>query len=101
MDGAGAFRKCMHITLPSLKPLLIINFVGAFIAAFHGMGNVLVLTGGAHETNVIGLQIFLEAFGYLRFGSSTALAWILASVLIGFTVFQLNFLRKIEFRRAA
>ena len=101
MDGAGALRKVMHITLPSLKPLLIINFVGAFIAAFHGMGNVLVLTGGAHETNVIGLQIFLEAFGYLRFGSSTALAWILASVLIGFTVFQLNFLRKVEFRRAA
>ena len=100
IDGADAFGKVLHVTLPCLKPLLIINFVGAFIGAFHGMGNILVLTGGAFETNVIGLQIFLEAFGYLRFGSSTALAWILGSLLIGFTVYQLNFLRKVEFRRA-
>lgn len=100
IDGAGTFSKVWHITLPSLKPLLIINFVGAFIGAFHGMGNILVLTGGAYETNVIGLQVFLEAFGYLRFGSATALAWILGSVLIGFTVYQLSFLRKVEFRRA-
>ncbi len=100
IDGANAWAKVWYITLPSLKPLLIINFVGAFIGAFHGMGNILVLTGGAYETNVIGLQIFLEAFGYLRFGSSTALAWMLGSLLIGFTVYQLNFLRKVEFRRA-
>jgi multiple sugar transport system permease protein len=100
IDGAGTFSKIVHITLPSLKPLLIINFVGAFIGAFHGMGNILVLTGGAFETNVIGLQIFLEAFGYLRFGSATALAWVLGSMLIGFTVYQLSFLRKVEFRRA-
>jgi len=100
IDGADAFGKVWHVTLPCLKPLLIINFVGAFIGAFHGMGNILVLTGGAFETNVIGLQIFLEAFGYLRFGSATALAWILGSLLIGFTVYQLNFLKKVEFRRA-
>jgi ABC-type sugar transport system permease subunit/ribosomal protein S27AE len=100
IDGAGVWAKIRHITIPSLKPLLIINFVGAFIAAFHGMGNILVLTGGAFETKVIGLQIFFEAFGYLRFGSATALAWILGSLLIGFTVYQLNFLRRVEFRRA-
>ncbi len=99
IDGAGAFRKMIYITLPSLKPLLIINFVGAFIAAFHNMGNILVLTGGAYETNVIGLQIFLEAFNYLRFGTATALAWLLGSLLIGFTIYQLNFLKKVEFRK--
>jgi len=100
LDGANAFQKVLYVTLPMLKPLLVINFVGAFIGAFHGMGNILVLTGGAYETNVIGLQVFLEAFAYLRFGSSTALAWILGSLLIGFTVYQLSFLRNVEFRRA-
>jgi len=100
LDGANALQKVIHVTLPMLKPLLVINFVGAFIGAFHGMGNILVLTGGAYETNVIGLQVFLEAFAYLRFGSSTALAWILGSLLIGFTIYQLSFLRKVEFRRA-
>ncbi len=100
IDGAGPWHKLFSITIPSLKPLLVINFVGAFIGAFHSMGNILVLTGGAYETNVIGLQIFLEAFSYLRFGPATALAWILGSMLIGFTIYQLNFLRKVEFRRS-
>ena len=36
----------------------------------------------------------------LRFGTATATAWILASLLIGFTVFQLRLLSKVEFRRA-
>ena len=63
------------------------------------MGNILVLTGGAYETNVIGLQIFTEAFAYLRFGSATALAWILGGFLISFTIVQLGILKKVEFRR--
>jgi multiple sugar transport system permease protein len=88
------------VTLPCLKPLIIIQFVGAFIRAFHGMGNILILTGGAYDTNVIGLQIFLESFAFLRFGSAIALAWILGSVLVSFTVMQLSILRKVEFRRA-
>jgi len=100
IDGAGAFSKVWHVTIPSLKPLLIINLVGTFIGAFQGMGNILIMTGGAYDTNVIGLQIFTEAFAYLRFGSSTALAWILGSFLVSFTIVQLGILKKVEFRRA-
>jgi len=100
IDGAGLWGKVRHITLPSLKPLIIIQFVGAFIHAFHNMGNILVLTGGAYDTNVIGLQIFLESFAFLRFGSAISLAWILGSVLVSFTIFQLGILKKVEFRRA-
>lgn len=100
IDGAGVWQKIRQVTLPCLKPLLIIQFVGAFIRAFHGMGNILILTGGAYDTNVIGLQIFLESFAFLRFGSAISLAWILGSVLVSFTVFQLSILKKVEFRRA-
>ncbi len=38
IDGAGLWRRFRHITLPQLMPLMVINFVGAFIAAFQGMG---------------------------------------------------------------
>ena len=100
IDGAGFWAKVRHITLPCLKPLIIIQFVGAFIHAFHNMGNILILTGGAYDTNVIGLQIFLESFAVLRFGSAISLAWILGSVLVSFTILQLGILKKVEFRRA-
>ena len=66
---------------------------------------VLAMTGGRPyaphgETELIGLHIYLQAFGYLRFGSATAMAWVLGSLLVGFTVFQLQRISRMEFRTA-
>ncbi len=37
MDGAGSWQKILHVSIPCLKPLLIIQFVGAFIRLpWHG-----------------------------------------------------------------
>ena len=46
VDGAGIINRIRHITVPTLKPLIIINFVGVFIGAFHAMQNIFVMTGG-------------------------------------------------------
>jgi multiple sugar transport system permease protein len=48
----------------------------------------------------VGLHIFWQAFAYLRFGSATAMAWVLGAMLIGFTVVQLQRLSRMEFRTA-
>jgi ABC-type sugar transport system permease subunit len=102
VDGAGIRIKLFNITLAMLKPLIIINFIGAFIGTFHTMGNIFVMTGGGpgDDTTVLALAIWKDAFVYLRFGQATATAWILGAMLIGFTVWQLRYLRRMEFRRA-
>lgn len=102
VDGATMWRKLWHITIPSLLPLLIINFVGAFIGTFSSMGNIFAMTAGGpgNETMVMSLAIWYEAFAYLKFGTATAMAWILGSILVGFTLMQLRILRRVEFRRA-
>jgi len=100
VDGAGMWSKLWQITIPTLKPLILINFVGATIGAFMSMENILVMTGGTAKTMVLGLQIWTEAYIFLNFGYATALAWILGAMLIGFTVMQLNILRNVEFRKA-
>jgi len=102
IDGASTWQKIAHVTLPTIKPLIIINFVGAFIGSFRAMQNVFVMTAGgpANKTRVIGIEIFYNAFLYLKFGYATALAWILGVVLIGFTMYQLRILRQVEFRAA-
>jgi multiple sugar transport system permease protein len=99
LDGAGPLRKFLRITLPYMKPLVLINLVGAFIGAFHAAGNILLMTGGGpdNKTMTIGLQIFYNAYLYLRFGYATAMAWILGSALIGFTLYQLRILRDVKF----
>ncbi len=102
IDGAGLWRRVFHIALPQLMPLVIINFVGAFIGAFQGMGSIFLLTfgGPGNETMVIGLAIWQEAYNNLRFSTATTMAWFLGVGLIGFTYMQIRFLRRVEFRRA-
>jgi len=102
IDGATIFEKFRNITLPSIYPLIIINFVGAFIGTFQNMGNIFLMTfGGPGEaTTVVGLKIWIEAYANLRFSMATSMAWVLGSLLIGFTYFQIKFLGKIEYKRA-
>ena len=106
IEGAGVWAKVRYIALPSIRTLIGINFVGALIGAMKsGSEFILAMTGGGPYTphgmtEVVGLHIFWEAFGYLRFGTATAMAWVLGSMLIGFTVVQLQRLSRMEFRTA-
>lgn len=99
LDGAGFLDKVLFIVTPRLKPLILINFLGVFIAAFfHAEANILAMTGGGADTNVAGLYIFQQAYIYLRFGPATAMAWLLGAMLIGFTLWQLRMLVGLEFK---
>ena len=102
VDGAGMFSKLRRITLPTLLPLIIINFVGTFVATFQNMGNIFLLTfgGPGESTMVVGMRIWIEAYNNLRFSLATSMAWVLGAVLIAFTYFQIRFLRRVEFKKA-
>ncbi|MCS7047903.1 MAG: extracellular solute-binding protein [Verrucomicrobiae bacterium] len=102
LDGAGPWRKVFSITLPYLKPLIIINFVGHFIGAFRSWEGIFVMTGGGPSdgTHVLGMEVWYNAFAYLRFGYATAVAWIIGAALVGFTVYQLRVLRNVRFTTA-
>ncbi|MEI6420927.1 MAG: extracellular solute-binding protein [Lentisphaerota bacterium] len=102
LDGAGIFAKLRHITIPVIMPLILINFVGAFIGTFQSMGNIFLLTfgGPGESTMVTGLKIWIEAYTNLRFSIATSMAWVLGSLLIGFTYMQIRILGRVEYRRA-
>lgn len=101
LDGAGIWARLRYVTVPQLMPLIIINFVGAFIGTFQSMGNIFLLTfgGPGKETMVMSMLIWLEAYSKLKFSMATSMAWILGSALIGFAYLQIQMLRKVEFRR--
>jgi ABC-type sugar transport system permease subunit/ABC-type glycerol-3-phosphate transport system substrate-binding protein len=103
VDGAGIRRKIWNITLPSIKMLIMINVVGAFVGAFMSSETIFAMTGGGPytpngATEVVGLQLFYTAFVYLKFGVANALAWVLGFMLIGFTMMQLRNLSRVEFK---
>jgi ABC-type sugar transport system permease subunit len=102
LDGASWGTRLRMITLKFLRPLLVINLVGAVIGAFQASQNIFVLTGGGPDfaTQTFALEIFMQAFIFLKFGYAAAMAWVMATLLIVFTIWQLRILRQVEFRRA-
>ena len=56
------------------------------------------MTGGQYGTETADLHIFYKAYMYLGLGPATARAWMLGLILIGFTVYQLRILSRLEFR---
>ena len=99
IDGATFIDKILFIIFPILKPLILINFVGVFITSWYGAtGSILAMTGGGANTEVAGLHIWYKAFTFLKFGPATAMAWMLGFMLIGFTVYQLRILSRVEFK---
>lgn len=107
IDGANTWHKLWNVTIPTLKPLIIISFIGAFVAAFKTSDFILAMTGGGPAGSVTGatmvmeLQIFYLAFAYLKFGIATAMAWLMGFVLLGFTVYQMKRLSRMQFTTAA
>lgn len=101
MDGATFADKILFVVVPVLRPLLTINFIGVFVGAWlHAGGHILAMTGGAAGTEVAELHIFYKAFVFLQFGPATAMAWVLGSLLLGFTIQQLRMISRLEFRTA-
>ena len=102
IDGATWWHKIRYIAMPGLKPLILINLLGVFIAGFKAMENIFVLTGGGplYSTHTIGLEVWTNAFVFLKFGYATAAAWVMGAILIGFTVVQLRYLTRMKFTAA-
>lgn len=102
IDGAGFFAKIRYVVLPSLKALIIIQLIAAFIIAAQSSDFILVMTfGGPNEaTRVADLLIFEKAYLYLKFGLATTMAWMLSLMLMGFTVLQIKYISRMEFRVA-
>jgi len=99
IDGATFIDKILFVIFPILRPLIVINFIGVFIASWYAAaGHILAMTAGGAGTEVADLHIWFKAFTFLQIGPATAMAWVLGAMLIGFAVYQLRILSKVEFR---
>ncbi|MBN1553618.1 MAG: extracellular solute-binding protein [Phycisphaerae bacterium] len=103
LDGAGIWSKVVNVTFPNLSALMIINLVGAVVGAMKASQQIFVMTGGGPEdvTMTVGLNIWFNAFMFLNFGLATSQAWILGAMLIGFTLYQLRLMNKMQFSTAS
>jgi multiple sugar transport system permease protein len=91
IDGAGAWARFRHITLPMLSPVIFFNLIIGTIASFQAHFTlVYVTTGGgpANATLIYVLYLFYKAFQDFEMGYASALAWVLFVVVALLTAGQ-------------
>jgi multiple sugar transport system permease protein len=76
IDAAGAWRVFTHITLPMLRPVMLVCIVIRAIDAFRTFDQVWVITAGgpARGTELFSVYAYIEAFQNLNFGRGSAAA---------------------------
>ncbi|WP_345409818.1 extracellular solute-binding protein [Nonomuraea salmonea] len=84
LDGAGAWREFVSITVPSLRQEIAVCVTVTVIAALASFDIVYIATQGGpgNTTMVPGLQIFYLAFTEREVGTASALAVVLMLLVI-------------------
>ena len=89
LDGAGAWARARHVTLPMISPVLFFTLVMGLIGSFQYFTQPLVMwPGGAPGDSALfyALYLFQNAFLYLRMGYASAQAWLLFIVIVATTL---------------
>lgn len=92
LDGANAWQQFRYITLPGLRPTLILVFVTTTIFTLRSFEQVYVVTGGGplDTTNLLVFYIYQQAFALFDFGYAAAAATVLLGVTLGLIWLQLR-----------
>jgi multiple sugar transport system permease protein len=96
IDGAGAWARFRHVTLPMITPTVFLNLVLGIIASLQVFTSAFVATGGgpAFATWFYALHIYKSAFNYFSMGYASALAWMFLIVILFFTWVQFKLARR-------
>jgi multiple sugar transport system permease protein len=95
LDGASPFQTFRKITIPLLRPVLVLVLVVTVIGSFQVFDTVAVTTQGGpvNATRVIQYYIYQRAFTESDFGYGSAIAVILFFILALVAFIQMKFLK--------
>jgi multiple sugar transport system permease protein len=95
LDGASPTRTFWSITMPLLRPVLVLVLVVTVIGSFQVFDTVAVTTAGGpiNASRVIQMYIYQKAFSESDFGYASALSVILFIILALVAFVQMKFLK--------
>jgi len=87
IDGAGAWRRLWHVTLPTLSPVIFFNLIMALIATFQvfTVPTLMIKAGLRSDTQFYSMVIFDQAFTNNHMGYASAMAWVQLLMILGLT----------------
>ena len=96
IDGATAVQGFRLITLPLLRPTMVVNLIFITLATFNVMSLVYVLTGGGPflATEVISIAMYKEAFKFFRIGYAASMAMIMFAINLLFVIVYIRIMQR-------
>ncbi|MDK0517575.1 sugar ABC transporter permease [Streptomyces sp. ML-6] len=94
LDGASPRQIFRRITLPSIRPTLLVVLLAQVIGTFKAFDIVKTMTGGQFDTGVIAHEMYDQAFRYGETGRGAALAVLLFLLVTPFVAHQVRAQRR-------
>jgi multiple sugar transport system permease protein len=96
IDGASRLQSFRHVTLPMLRPYLLVALLLRTIFEFRAFDNVYAMTGGgpANATMVLSMYTYLLSFVQFDFSIGAAAAWLMLLMSLVICVFFILVIRK-------
>jgi multiple sugar transport system permease protein len=77
VDGAGAWRRLVRVTLPSMRNAVAVAVLFRTLDAFRIFDVVFVMTGGAHGTESVSFLAYRQVIGRTALGLGSAVSVLL------------------------
>jgi multiple sugar transport system permease protein len=98
LDGANRWQRLFHVTLPSIRPVMLFVLITSTIASFNVYGQPYLMTRGGpgDSTKVLLMNIVDEAFEQRQLGTSAAMSLMMALIMIIISVVQFKLTKEKE-----
>ena len=96
LDGVGGMRMFFAITLPSIRPAVVVVLTTIAIGVLKVFDIVRTMTGGQFGTSVVANEFYTQAFRQFNVGLGAALAVLLFVLVIPIIAYNVRQLRLAE-----
>jgi multiple sugar transport system permease protein len=92
IDGASAFQRLIHVTLPGLAPVLLVVSILTMAGYFQLFAEPYVMTQGGPVESTVSILYFMyeQGFRWWNLGFASAIAFVLFAIMFALTLLQLR-----------
>ncbi len=96
VDGASAWARFRHVTLPGLSPMTFFLLITTMLGSMQAFDIISVMTEGGplDATKTMVYQVYDEAFVRFRVGDASTVATVLFFILLAITFLQVRLLER-------
>jgi multiple sugar transport system permease protein len=97
MDGASTMQAFVHVTLPLMRPVIVVTLLIRLIFAVKTFDLVFIMTRGGPgtSTDLISYFIYRSAFFGLNIGQASAISVLLLVIVLALTAYLYRYMRSL------